>query len=66
VNEISTGVRHGDALSSTLFTVALNMDIEGTEEKGNIIYKSKQICVYADYIILVTRIIQTLKKYCLH
>jgi len=53
--EVLKGVRYHDAMSSTLFTVALNMTPEGTAEKGNIVYKSKQICAYADDVVLVTR-----------
>jgi sorting nexin-29 len=52
---ISTAVRQGDALSAALFNVALNMVLEGIVEKGNIVYKSKQICAYADDTVLVTR-----------
>jgi sorting nexin-29 len=59
---ISMGVRQGDALSVALFNVALNMVLEGTVEKGNIVYKSKQICAYADDIVLVTRNTPTLKE----
>jgi hypothetical protein len=58
---ISTGVRWGDALSVALFNMALNMVLEGNAEKGNIVYKSKQICAYADDIVLVTRKTPTLK-----
>jgi len=53
--EVLMGVRYHDAVSSTLFTVALNMAPEGTAGKGNIVYKSKQICACADDIVLVTR-----------
>ncbi|KDR10534.1 hypothetical protein L798_15243 [Zootermopsis nevadensis] len=42
------GVREGDAPSATLFNIALNIVLEGTVEKGNIVYKSKQICAYAE------------------
>jgi sorting nexin-29 len=59
---ISTGVRQGDALSAALFNVALNMVLEGTAKKGNIVYKSKQIFAYADDIVLVTRNTPTLKE----
>jgi hypothetical protein len=52
---ISTGVRQGDALSAALFNVALNMVLEIIVEKENIVYKYKQICIYADDIVLVTR-----------
>jgi hypothetical protein len=37
------------------------MVLEGTVEKENIVYKSKQICAYADEIVLVTRNTLTLK-----
>jgi hypothetical protein len=53
--KVLTAVRYHDAMSPTLFTVALTMAPEGTAEKGNIAYKSKQICAYADDIVLVTR-----------
>ena len=53
--EVLTGVRYHDAMSSTLFTVALNMAPQRTAEKGNITYKSKQICAHAGDIVLVTR-----------
>jgi hypothetical protein len=38
------------------------MVLEGIVEKGNIVYKSKQICAYADDSILVTRNTLTLKE----
>jgi hypothetical protein len=41
--------------------VALDVVLEGTVEKGNIVYKSKQICAYADDIVLVTGNTPTLK-----
>jgi sorting nexin-29 len=59
---ISMGVRQGDALSAALFNVALNMVLEGIAENGNIVYKFKQICVYADDNVLVTRNTPTLKE----
>jgi hypothetical protein len=56
------GVRQGDALSAALFNVALNMVLQGTVEKGSTVYKSKQICAYADDIVFVTRNTLTLKE----
>jgi hypothetical protein len=38
------------------------MILELIIERGNIIYKSKQLCAYADHIILVTRNFQTLQE----
>jgi sorting nexin-29 len=55
-------VRQGDALPAALFNVAQNMVLEGTVEKGNVFYKSKQICAYADDIVLVTRNTPSLKE----
>jgi hypothetical protein len=42
--------------------VAINMVLEGIAETGNIVYKSKQICAYADDIVLVTTNTPTLKE----
>jgi hypothetical protein len=38
------------------------MVLEGIVEKGNIVYKSKQICACADDTVLVTRNTPTLKE----
>jgi hypothetical protein len=59
---ISKGLRQGDALSAALFNVALNMVLQGIVEKGNIVYKSKQICANADDIVFVTRNTPALKE----
>jgi sorting nexin-29 len=59
---ISMEARQDDALSAVLFNLALNMVLEGTVEKGNIVYRSKQICAYADDIVLVTRNTPTSKE----
>ena len=45
---------------------ALNMVLDGTVEKGNIIYHRKQIGAYADDALLVQEINKSRKKYCLH
>jgi hypothetical protein len=59
-------VRQVDALSASLFNVALNMVLEGIVEKGNIVYKSKQICAYADDIVLSQETLQHQNNYYLH
>jgi hypothetical protein len=38
------------------------MVLEGTVEKGNITYKSKQICMYANAAV-IARILQLWKRY---
>jgi hypothetical protein len=59
---ISTGVRQGDALSAVLFNIVLNMVLGGIVEKGNITYKSTQICAYADDIVVIARNTTALKE----
>jgi len=44
---ISTTVTQGDSLSATLFNVVLNMTLEGTAGKTDIVQKSKHIFTYA-------------------
>jgi hypothetical protein len=55
---ISAGVRQGHVLSAALFNIALNMELGGIAEKGNITYKSTQICAYADDIVVIARTLQ--------
>lgn len=51
---IDTGLKQGDVLSTLLFNIALQKVI-GDLDRGNIIYKSTQICAYADDIVLISR-----------
>ena len=48
-----TGVRQGDPLSSLLFSVVLDSVITNLEIRGNITTKLKQICAYANDIIII-------------
>lgn len=50
---LSRGVRQGDALSATLFNLALQAALEGVVDTGMIVYKSKHICAYADDIVII-------------
>jgi sorting nexin-29 len=59
---ILTGVRQGDALSAAVFNIALKMVLGGTVEKGNIIYKSIEICAYSDDIVVIARNTTALKE----
>ena len=52
---ISSGVRQGDGLSSVLFKLALDKMLKELNIRGNILYKSKQVCVYADDIAWIAR-----------
>jgi hypothetical protein len=49
------GARQGDGLSAVLFNLALDKVLKELKLKGNILYKSKQGCVYADDIALLAR-----------
>ena len=53
--DLTRGVRQGDALSATLFNMALQRVLEKLNGTGNIIYKSSQVCAYADDVVLIAR-----------
>lgn len=52
---IQKGVRQGDALSTTLFNIALDGAIKETNIKNTLIGSSTQIIAYADDIVLLAR-----------
>ena len=58
--ETKTGVRQGDPLSALLFSVVLDSLITNLEVRGNITTGLKQICSYADDIVIIGRTQQTL------
>ena len=53
--ETKTGVRQGDPLSALLFSVVLDSVITNLEPRGNIATRLKQICAYADDIVIIGR-----------
>jgi len=55
-----TGVRQGDPLSALLFSVVLDSVITNLEIRGNITTRLKQICAYADDIVVIGRTKQIL------
>lgn len=56
------GVRQGDALSATLFNLAINQVLQNIRDTGNIVSKSKQISAYADDVVLTARNRRYLKE----
>jgi len=52
---IDSGVRQGDALSATLFNIALHEAVKDTINTGIIVNKSWQICAYADDLVMIAR-----------
>jgi hypothetical protein len=58
--ETKTGVRKGDVLFALLFSVVLDSVIINLEVRGNITTRLKQICAYADDIVIIGRTKQML------
>ena len=58
---LQKGVRQGDALSATLFNLALQQAVDELNPTGHIIYKRQQVCAYADDILLMSRSVSGLK-----
>ena len=53
-------MRQGDPLSALLFSVMLDSVITNLEVQGNITTKLKQICAYANDIVIIGRTKQIL------
>ena len=58
--ETKTGVRQGDPLSVPIFSAVLDSVITNLEIRGNITTRLRQICGYADDIIIIGRTKQIL------
>jgi len=58
--ETKTEVRQRDPLSALLFSVLLDSVITNLEIRGNITTRLKQICAYADDIVIIRRTKQIL------
>src|SRR5215475_15085388 len=60
LQSVYAGVRQGDPLSALLFSVVLDSVISNIEVRGNITTRLKQICAYADDIVIIGRTQQTI------
>jgi len=58
--EVKTGIKEGDPLSTVLFCTVMESLMKKLEIRGNITTHFKQVCVYADDVVLVTRTKQAL------
>jgi len=51
----NSGVKQGDPLSATLFTLVMDMILKQLDFKGNISTRLKQCCAYADDVLIIAR-----------
>jgi hypothetical protein len=58
--EILTGVKQGDPLSATLFSIVIDDILKQLELIGNISTRLKQCSAYADDILITARTKQTM------
>jgi retron-type reverse transcriptase len=58
--EILTGVKQGDLLSATLFSIVIDDILKELELRGNISTRLKRCSAYADDILITARTKQTM------
>ena len=58
---IVSGIKQGDPLSVTLFSIAIHNVLKQLDVKGNIPTRIKQCSAYADDILLTTRMMHALE-----
>jgi hypothetical protein len=58
--EVKTGIKQGHPLSTVLFCTVMESLMEKFEIRENITTRLKQVCVYADDVVLVTKTKQAL------
>ena len=52
---INNGLRQGDALSTILFNLVLEAALLKIDLRGNINTRTKQLCAYADDVVIIAR-----------
>jgi hypothetical protein len=58
------GVRQGDGLSATLFSLLLNKALKNVEQSTMILNRLTQICGYAHDVLVIARSLPALKALC--
>jgi hypothetical protein len=58
--DMQTGVKQGDPLSATLFSIAMDSILKKMELRGNISTRLKQCATYTDDIVITSRTTQTM------
>jgi hypothetical protein len=62
VFNIHNGLRQGDALSTILFNLVLEAALLKIDLRGNISTRTKQLCAYADDVVIIARTQNALKE----
>ena len=62
VFNINTGLRQGDALSTILFNLVLEAAVSKIDLRGTISTRTKQLCAYADDVVIIARTQKALKE----
>ena len=62
VFSINNGLRQGDALSTILFNVVLEAALLKIDLRGNISTRTKQLCAYADSVVIIAKTQKALKE----
>jgi len=65
VFNINNGLRQGDALSTILFNLVLEAALLKVDLRGNISTRTKQLCAYADDVVIIARTQKALKETCI-
>ena len=59
---MSSRLRQGDALSTILFNLLLEAALLKVDVRGNISTRTKQLCAYADDVVIIARTKKSLKE----